>query len=231
MGLEVNIDLKKAMKFNIDNFEREAAEVVGEVAEMARGYWIQQAGENLRITSQDYIQGIQPTEFSDSGLEASIKLVGTLPNMIEQGNPAFDMKPGLLNSPKAHTSKKGGKYLAIPMEHGSPTQSKAQRLPDDVYQDAKKLKMGQKLSDQKHISTNIAGYKSKTGIYHGLERRTDPQVPGNIRNAFSTFRTVSSNSDSNSWWHPGFVAKLLAMKVKDYVESQLDAIVSRKFGS
>ena len=41
------------------------------------------------------------------------------------------------------------------------------------------------------------------------------------QNQYVTFRVVSDNSDPNSWWHPGFKAMQLAVRVQQYLEEQI----------
>src|SRR4029077_17592017 len=165
--IEIKIDIPDEL--DPEKLEQEAEALVTEVAEMARAHWIQLAGETFKTTHQDYVNGSQEVE-QENRLEASITLKGVLPNMLEQGHEAYDMKEGMLESPKAKTSAKGGKYLAIPMTHGGPGQTKEPVMASDVWQKAKKMKMGERLTDMKHFSENLKGYKSKTGIYHGMKR-------------------------------------------------------------
>lgn len=51
--------------------------------------------------------------------ETPVYLEGWLPLALEHGTKRFDMKPGLLASPKAKLSKEGKKYLVVPIEKGT----------------------------------------------------------------------------------------------------------------
>lgn len=209
-------------KMDEAKFDQVANQVLDTAAEMARAEWIKLASASLNSTLADYTNGIQPVEAE--GLTRTIRLEGKLPNMQEQGHEAYDMKPGLLGSDKAKTSKDGSRYMFVHMEHGSPMQTHTRKLPDDIWQRAKKMKMGDRLSDSKYFTTNVKGYSSKSGIYEGM-RRSFPKGQQGNRNAFETFRTVSSKSDASAWWHPGFKALLLADKVKDFIEEQIQGIM------
>lgn len=84
----------------------------------ARAQWISEASDNLKSTSQEYIQGIGEPVVGEK--TATIQLTGTLPNMVEEGWPETDLRTTVLRSPKAHTAKDGSKYLAVPFRHGAP---------------------------------------------------------------------------------------------------------------
>lgn len=68
------------------------------------------AEEKLYVSKNAYIEAIS-VENGQVELDTSDFVV----NMVENGVEAFDMKPGLLNSPKVKTSKNGQKYLTVPL--------------------------------------------------------------------------------------------------------------------
>jgi len=94
--------------------------VLDDVAAAARAKWIQLARSELFSSKRDYIDGIQPV--AGEGNERFIALVGQLPNMIEQGVEAYDLRDTLLgpNAKNVRTSKSGGRYRPIPFRHGTP---------------------------------------------------------------------------------------------------------------
>ena len=65
-------------------------------------------------TASKYIKGL-----SDPVLEAEYQVMfaleGWLPVSLEDGVDSFDMKPGLMRSPKVKISKSGKKYMNIPV--------------------------------------------------------------------------------------------------------------------
>lgn len=223
-----------------------------QLCEMARAEWVRLAQTELQATSADYIRGITPVEHLP-GNWAQIRLVGWLPNALENGAPPFDMKPGLLAGKHAKVSKTGARYNIVPFRHGTPgtmgrnvgfpmpitSVSKAGKPGSLVYKSAKGLKASTELPGGK---TSWAG---KTGSFGGLGRRSMLPVEGGRPAAYTwkhspyesmykiaktyakatqakymTFRAVSSNSDSNSWWHPGFSAKHFAQRVADFLKEE-----------
>jgi len=89
--------------------------MLDDAAELARSKWIALAREELDTTSADYIDGIQQIE-SEPGLR-TIRLVGWLPNAVENGISAYDMRKTLLGPGKGKVNAKGGRYRSIPFRH------------------------------------------------------------------------------------------------------------------
>lgn len=107
--------------------ERIAAPILRDIAEAARDKWIQLAGRKFKTTRQDYIGGLQAVEYTPG--QAVVALVGVLPNLLENGMPATDLRQTLLgpNVPVAprgsrgkHRAADGGEYRAIPFRHATP---------------------------------------------------------------------------------------------------------------
>ncbi len=105
--------------------------IVVDIAEAARNEWLRLAGNELSTTRRDYINGIQQVK-SQHG-QSVISLVGALPNAIEQGMDAVDMRDTLLGphvpvvargqrGKHAAVSKSGkwSYYRAIPFRHATP---------------------------------------------------------------------------------------------------------------
>lgn len=148
------------------NLSKEAVErSLADVADAARAEWIRLAGSTLKTSRQDYIAGIQSVEMSKT--RAVITLVGSVPNLVENGMPGTDLHDTLLG-PRVpvvargdrgkHARKDGiGYYRAIPFRHATPTAGftsgvpmgaryenhpkieDAKKLGRDVYRAAKKL--------------------------------------------------------------------------------------------
>jgi hypothetical protein len=118
MALEVHIEATVPQGM-LDELGPELVErLLDDLAMAARARWINLAKAGLHSTSQEYVQGLQEVE-SRPGVR-TITLVGWLPNSLEQGLEAFDMREGMLSSPKAHVSADGHKYRAIPFRHATP---------------------------------------------------------------------------------------------------------------
>jgi len=93
--------------------------IARDLADGARAHWIFLASKDLQSTRLDYINGIQPVEQIPNGY--AITLVGSLPNMVEQGARSFDLHDTLLaDGKKWHQAKDGGRYRAIPFRHKTP---------------------------------------------------------------------------------------------------------------
>jgi len=94
--------------------------ILDDLAEGARARWITEARRRLGDSRNDYIQGIQPVAI-DNDVRV-ITLVGWLPNAIESGADAFDMRETLLgpNSRLTHRAAAGHLYGHVPFRHGTP---------------------------------------------------------------------------------------------------------------
>jgi len=128
-------------------------EILQDIAEAARFEWDRLAKTELFSTRSVYRDAIQKIHYQPG--QATIALVGVLPNLIEKGQDSYDMHDTLLGPdvPVAplgergkHRSRDGGFYRAVPFRHVTPTSGGASGSPmgrpyrgHDVIQDAKKL--------------------------------------------------------------------------------------------
>jgi hypothetical protein len=221
---EVNIQVNLPPELTEGGFESTVQDIMDAAGTMAREEWVRLVDSSrLTTTKEQYKLGIGAVE-TPNDMQRTIRLDGWLPNAQEQGLASFDMKPGIL---------KGRQKVIVPITRGTPgnKELKYPPLPQKVYNDVKNFNMGDRYSD-KEIRTSHTGYKHTTGIYDRLGRnKRDPnegRTPsGNISKSatFTTFRTISVNSDPTSWIHPGFKAILLSEQVKSFVESQLDSLI------
>lgn len=230
IGISVEFDFKLPPELDPENFDSMVNEIVETTAEIARDEWVNLARENLKLTTETYIENIGPIERPNNN-EAVITLTGVLPNMLEQGAASFDMKPGLLESPKAKTGKDGSRFIDIHFAHGTPTQTKVPSLPKDVFKKANTMQMGERYSDKnRRKNWNIGrpdGYEHKTGIFDDMTRS---RPKGEGLNEFKSFRRISDKSDPNAFIHPGLKALHLTEKVKDYLDGQIDGIIENIMG-
>jgi len=92
------------------------------LAHAARTQIVVSAQRELKTSARDYVAGVSDVKVTATAerVEARIVLKGALPNMVERGVPAFDMRPGLLSSPKARTTEAGHRVLAVPFRHMGP---------------------------------------------------------------------------------------------------------------
>jgi hypothetical protein len=104
MNFTIEIDMKDACRSRLRK-----------VANDVRDTMIQLAKNNLSsATAIAYVASLSKVKVT--GDMAEFQLRGWLSNAIELGCNPFDMKPGLLRSPKVKISKKGNPYLAVPIK-------------------------------------------------------------------------------------------------------------------
>lgn len=130
-------DLALAVPHNAD-----AMRVLRGLASAARTNWVQIAKARLNTTARDYVQGIsQPEEAAPGVIEITLK--GRIPNMVEKGWPATDLRQTVI--PNARTrkiSKDGHAYVHVPFRHGTPGSSGknvGRPMPAEIHRIAKHL--------------------------------------------------------------------------------------------
>lgn len=239
--------LMKAMPTHADTDR-----IVAGLGAAARQRWISLAQSELRSTSRDYVQGIQEVEVK--GNVASITLVGVLPNMIERGWPATDLRRTLLGpNSRAKTAADGSRYNVIPFRHGTPGtggRNVGNAMPESIYAYAKKLAptlsrplaggrekamlWGGRLeprSGMKSDALAILTRKEKPwhamSIYRGMIRSQKTYARA-TQSSYSTFRTISSkvSRGEQHWMHPGIEARGFAKRVSDDVQRMMASFVA-----
>lgn len=209
-------------------------QVVKELTAAAYEQWMLQAGKALHKSKQQYQRGL--VVVSEGKFSGAVILNGTVPNMIESGCSAFDMKSGFMKGAKVKQGKHGW-YITIPFRMATPgasgfSEAFAGTIPTAVYQVVKQQPVIQSSSGAKRtagLSFNtipkdyqasktrpevataerkFEAYKNKTSVYQGLT-----QTVGSSGGQIMGFRRASANSDPNSWIHTGIKAHNLADKV------------------
>lgn len=112
-------------------------------------------------------------------------------NIVEKGVKPFDMKKGLLASPKAKRSKKGIRYITVPIRYGVPTAKGTNLLSDEEYKRAKALSQGQQIGTKR---------KGKNIVI----TKIDTSAGKNTSSSYFSFVNVAENS--KGWIHKGFRA-------------------------
>ena len=194
---------------------------VNAVTAVVYANWQALAKQRLNSTVPEYLQNIIKV---DKGRFAKqIVLTGILPNMIEQGASAFDMKEGFKKSSKVRYTipvynakgkqvRKGGDwYLTIPFRHGTPGivgQSgrplTAQEIPSPYDVPRSRAAIEETPNNPRYDE-----YVHKSSIYEGLTKITG-QYGKTTQNMYGTFRRAGANSDPLSWIHRGIKAYQLA---------------------
>ena len=164
----------------------------------------------------------------------------------ERGYPAYDMKPMLLNGPKARISKKGKKYNIIPFRHGAGENTQHFKpMPSDIHDAAKELRattnvMGRRIQGDRLTGTEkrypalvhqftkpsgeVGRYQRKNGHYEGMIR-VEAKYGQTVQSKYLTMRVVSENSDPDAWWHPGRQAQPHIEWVKRYCEPKINKLL------
>jgi hypothetical protein len=165
MPQPITIDLSGLQsQFGLSNQEIDmlTETCVNAVTAVVYANWQALAKQRLNSTVPEYLQNIIKV---DKGRFAKqIVLTGILPNMIEQGASAFDMKEGFKKSSKVRYTipvynakgkqvRKGGDwYLTIPFRHGTPgivgQAGFANEMPQEIYDIMRKRQSGRPLTAQ-----------------------------------------------------------------------------------
>jgi len=220
-----------------DDIDHLKEAVVKTVTKVVHTEWRNQAKRGLTNSRSQYMNSIIASEVGR--FTNVLTLVGTVPNMIEQGASSFDMKKGFENSSKKIITRGAdgtlGWYLTIPFSWAQPgalgeSSKFTGVLPNDVF---KILKGKQKANPDAKLNLSdipdeykipkmtsklnllddqlIPEYKS---IYEGVHQVGGAGKGGPIM----SFRRVSKKSLEESWIHPGIKARNFAEKAWDAAE-------------
>lgn len=188
-----------------------------------RDRWQTDIQNKLKGTRATYLQGLDFNSIryplDQGGFSGSIELHGKLPRLLETGVPPFDMKVGFGKSKKVTKTKDGGWYLTIPMRHSTPgSKMYGAPMPKDIYNLARRLGDGERLSVPGGGDKSWNGYQHKGNIYNGLQRIIKDNQKSKM-SRYVTFRRVSNQSDPMSWWHPGLEGVRELEKLTPFAES------------
>lgn len=204
-----------------DRLQARVAAKVGDTTARTQEAWMTAAQQVTR--SGEYARSIQAEwPVSSNPFTGRVFSIAAYAAALEYGAGSRDLKPALLASPKAHVSAQGGRYISIPLRHGTPGSESMPPMPQDIYQAAKALgryaETRQRLEPGRRVGgmsvaerawrTKLpvggmqAPYTWRTGPYAGM-------VKGGMsgHSQYMTWRTVSTNSDPSSWWYPGFAGR------------------------
>lgn len=146
---------------------------------------------------------------------------------IEKGHPAVDLKPGLLSGPAAKTSKDGKMYTTVPFKH--PTATVPPAFATRARQGSPiRSKMGQRTKLAIFVDPSrrimLENYTWKTGTFSELVQVH--HLLGHVASAeFMTFRTVSENSDPDSWILPAVPPNPIREAVIRHIEPEFEHIL------
>lgn len=194
-----------------------------------------QARKNLKTSMEEYMAALD-IKLLDTVVVVDLDKTSWLANAVENGADSWDMKTTHLNGPNVKYSKKGFKYIRVPLpvyKDKGPTAGtdKAQVLQE---------KIKSALKDPSFSAPRMS--RTRDGSVMVVERllTADPALKGMIRTSsfgspddlaagkrprnmqYTLFRTMSNNPTSLSQWiHPGIKPRKLFPKVQGWAESTL----------
>jgi len=192
--------------------------------------WDQEAAQSLMKSRDQYRNALQVDSRGRFTGVVYLNPAVWIANAIELGAEPFDMKPGMLSSPKAKTGADGSKYMSIPFRFGTPgalaeSSVFAGVMPSDIHSSVLKsekagtpLQMGSIAS--KHHMPKSHAYRNQLKAI-GFDKmkkgtKTTSKYAGLQRNArgsgYVNFRRVSEKSDPEAFLHPGVQARHLGDK-------------------
>lgn len=185
-----------------------------------------------RLYADSIVLGEQLNNPNSGMFRGSVIAANQIAQDLEYGKAPWDMKPMLLGGPKARVAKNGNRYNIIPFRHSVPAKNpnaNFQPMPKDIYAEARRLKAsvraGNKVAWGERLTGTEAryapgknpstGYKHKNGRYEGMVR-IEKEYARATQSKYLTFRVVSTQSDPQAWWHPGYQAHHIAAGVANF---------------
>ncbi len=184
--------------------------------------------------------------------KARISAEGKFVSFVEKGIRAFDMKPGLLNGPRARMSQDGYPYNIIAFRHGSPGAEGISPMSVETYREVRAIPQDQRMvrigmGRRKNVhgdwvaqATYRPGYgrseggpspeTAGQGKWYQHQHRTGKEsgmvrAGGSGHSQYLTFRVVSAKSRSRSWRYPG----IPAVPIFPGVNKQASDIIQKSF--
>lgn len=232
-------EIDKARKF-ADALEQGLHKFIGAVPALINQQIRALAQKNLNTTFDAYMDAIS-VRMEQYVLVVSLDPDNWLANAVESGVGEFDMKEGLLKSPKAKMSAKGHRYMHVPMsksKNASPGTEKGQQMQQKILDALNTKRFG-----ASKIRPVGAGRPEVTEIQEvnpggdlgGLYRiRQFESAQSYIEKKqkptwqYVLFRTVSENPESKTgatWQHPGIKAQKLFPEAEKWAVQTLPAIL------
>lgn len=204
------------------------------------------AKNKFHSTLDTYLDGVQ-THYEGMVFVVEIDKSNWLANALEVGISPFDMKQGLLNSPKAKTNKKGKKYISVPIakdakrKAGTMGTEKAQEYQRLIEHVMRKPKFGASTLKHQADGKVVEMQKLMTdepklqGFYRFRKLDSAKQFysgkTGGVPFQHVMFRTVSESGSKTgaTWEHPGLqpagIFKSIEQELPRIFETLLDSAV------
>jgi hypothetical protein len=231
------------------------AKAVEDATIHARDTWRTVANQTLRTSTGTYIRYIVDGKvypYENDPLRGAVVTRDPKAGFLEHGYGAFDIKPGVLSSPKAKTTKDGRQYMRIPLKHGTARMQPSEAgtgemratfasvMPKEVTKMAEKLVRShmkgpglRRLPDMSwFLQTKLAprtlglpAYTWKYGKFAGLIREGSGR-----QTRYKTFRTISQGKSApGSWIHPGLRPLQICDRAKKECEPMIREMLKRGF--
>jgi len=187
---KVAIDVRALEKKLGDEYSSVVETAVDVLSEFALDRIRHEASEHLRHETHDaYTRALQVDR--EPG-RVTIFIDDPKIDGIESGFESFDIKPGLLRSPKAKRAKDGDPYMDVPFEHRTTKRGKGTHVASRYRRD--KIKAAAKEAASMGEALRIFTRGKKT-IHSDMKVTPTGEA--------QTFRRVSKKSPESSWIHPG----------------------------
>jgi hypothetical protein len=192
------------------------------------------AKKKLDTSKDDYMSAVS-VKSKDYLIVVELDRESWLANAVESGVGQFDMRSGLLSSPKAKRSAKGYRYMSIPIgkkKDGKPADNdKSRAFQDKINQVLEKPIFGQIKNafgrDGRTIYQKqavVSGDPALSGLYRTrtFESAAEMHSGKKPKWQFVLFRTVSDNPLSKaSWQHPGIKPAHIFRDTEQWIDSTL----------
>lgn len=146
-----------------DKVDQAAKDALADLAAQTHAHIVENVQAKLHSTREKYLDALSIQQVSDDTWLINLDAKA---NWIEEGLEKHEMIADLLKSPKAKTSKSGGKYMVIPFEHKTkPSASTpAQKsLTDTIKEEFKRRKI-----PYGKLEVDAAG-NPKKGVLHSFD--------------------------------------------------------------
>lgn len=230
-------DIYEFMENYLEALESGASKAIAVTPLLIRQEFAAQARRNLKTSFSEYMAALD-IRLNDSILV--VELDGSwLAQAVEDGVSEFDMKETILKSPKAKTSKRGFKYMSIPLPVSKSTPNAGtdkalalqekikEALNDPIFFNAKMTKTPDgALKKMEQLVTSDPALK---GMYRiqGYKNKEDFADNKPMFSQYMMFRTISNNPFSKSkWQHPGIQSRKLFPRVSHWANSALSDVMS-----
>lgn len=213
-----------------------------DIMSFAKDRWEKYADSTLSpMTAAFYKRAISQPKIDEKQLSGSVEIDGKFPSMLEEGFEDYDLKPFLLGSKNAETSKSGKKYVDIGFKHLAHDRNNPKSMPKSVYNDMQKaMRRAEKQGSFASGSGTVRGQSyaadkpgHKTGIHSAMLAQVK-MTAGGRQATYSTVRRISERTMDerpDSWHHPGFKGVHAAKLVQREVELTLPRLLAQALGT